>query len=304
MTLSPYLTRLFEEAYSTPGSNLVHCNGDHMKEYPKVTFAIPTLNAADILDQCLGSVLSQEYPEKEILVIDGGSTDDTLAIARAYGSRIFHGGMNLGQCRQVGFEQAAGEIVAMFDSDIIIPHKQWLARAVIPFSCRKDISTVWPVTAAPPGGTLLNRTYENFEWAFMLREWAAGRRTGGGGNSLLRRKMVEEVGGIDIPIQSGEDFYIATKLFRRGYKVAVHEDPLWHETHQTLHEWIRTDRRIHRHLRVSGFNLLTGESSMTQYASRQLATMLHNMILGTALDGDPSWLAVPLIAASRVSGFL
>ncbi|RQQ15851.1 glycosyltransferase [Burkholderia stagnalis] len=52
--------------------------------YPKFSIIVPTFNAAASLDQALVSVRSQQYPAVEVILIDGGSKDDTLAIAERY----------------------------------------------------------------------------------------------------------------------------------------------------------------------------------------------------------------------------
>lgn len=54
----------------------------------KITVAIVTFNAEKTLRQTLDNVFSQDYPDKEILVIDGKSTDDTLKILSSYGEKL------------------------------------------------------------------------------------------------------------------------------------------------------------------------------------------------------------------------
>ncbi|WP_407026405.1 glycosyltransferase, partial [Burkholderia pseudomallei] len=46
--------------------------------YPKFSIIVPTFNAAASLDQALVSVRNQQYPAVEVILIDGGSKDDTL----------------------------------------------------------------------------------------------------------------------------------------------------------------------------------------------------------------------------------
>ena len=59
---------------------------------PTVSFIIPTLNAANVLEECLKPIVNQDYPKEktEVIITDGGSSDTTLAIAKEYGCRIFN----------------------------------------------------------------------------------------------------------------------------------------------------------------------------------------------------------------------
>lgn len=59
-----------------------------MSELPLVSVVIPCLNRADFLVPTIESVLEQDYPHIECVVVDGGSTDDTEAILRRYTGRL------------------------------------------------------------------------------------------------------------------------------------------------------------------------------------------------------------------------
>ena len=61
-----------------------------MKESFAVTVIVPVRNAATHLPAALASILPQLPQTGEILVIDGGSTDDSVAIATAHGARVLH----------------------------------------------------------------------------------------------------------------------------------------------------------------------------------------------------------------------
>ena len=54
------------------------------KKLPSISVLIPTLNAAKVLGKCLRSIATQDYPKEklEIIVADGGSTDETLDIVK------------------------------------------------------------------------------------------------------------------------------------------------------------------------------------------------------------------------------
>lgn len=55
---------------------------------PKISIIVPNYNGHAYLDECIRSVLSQGYPALELLVIDGGSTDESAAIVGGFGSAI------------------------------------------------------------------------------------------------------------------------------------------------------------------------------------------------------------------------
>ena len=149
-----------------------------------VTFAIPTLNRARSLAYLLDSITKQNYSKYEIIVIDGNSTDDTEQVVRHYGARLISvdRSTSLSRARQVGFQSARGDIVAMFDSDVILPHRGWLGNAVRLFSVSKNVSTVWCLAVAGEG-KILAKAYADVTWCFSLSEFLAGRFPAGGGGS-------------------------------------------------------------------------------------------------------------------------
>src|SRR3989344_7502572 len=110
--------------------------------FPKVSFIIPTYNAANYLRACLTSIRKQTYPKNnyEILVIDGGSTDATVAIAREFGARILKNPSRDAESgKSIGIQKARGEIIALVDADNELVEKDWLERMVRPLTEDKAI---------------------------------------------------------------------------------------------------------------------------------------------------------------------
>jgi glycosyltransferase involved in cell wall biosynthesis len=88
----------------------------------KVSVVIPSYNQAKFLPATLDSVLSQDYPDTEILVFDGGSTDETLSILKGYGGKIqWVSQKDGGQPDAInqGLQRATGDILAYLNSDDI-----------------------------------------------------------------------------------------------------------------------------------------------------------------------------------------
>ena len=97
--------------------------------YPKVTVVIPTLNSDETLDKCLASIKANSCRyDYEIIVIDGGSTDTTIEIARKYNVKVLNGQPRRIN-RNIGVEQAGGDIICFTDSDCLVP-QDWLEKLV------------------------------------------------------------------------------------------------------------------------------------------------------------------------------
>ncbi len=91
-----------------------------MEQLPLVSIITPSLNQARFIEATIESVLSQDYPRLEYVVIDGGSTDGTLDVLRQYGDRVqWISEPDRGQSHAInkGFRRARGEILAWLNSD-------------------------------------------------------------------------------------------------------------------------------------------------------------------------------------------
>ena len=108
------------------------------KTEPFVSVVIPTLNSGKTLQACLRAVAAQKYTSDryEIVLADAGSTDGTLDIARACGvDRIVENPLKTGEAgKTAGIQAATGDIIALVDSDNILPDPEWLRRMVAPFA--------------------------------------------------------------------------------------------------------------------------------------------------------------------------
>lgn len=88
---------------------------------PKISIVTPSLNQGRFLEQCLQSILAQQYPNLELIIIDGGSTDGTLEIIHKYAAQITHwvSEPDAGQSDAInkGFQKATGDLVAWLNAD-------------------------------------------------------------------------------------------------------------------------------------------------------------------------------------------
>jgi glycosyltransferase involved in cell wall biosynthesis len=87
---------------------------------PLVSIVTPSYNQGQFIRETIESVLNQDYPQIEYIVIDGGSTDNTLEILKTYSDRIrWLSAPDLGQADAVnkGFKMARGDILGWLNSD-------------------------------------------------------------------------------------------------------------------------------------------------------------------------------------------
>ena len=103
-----------------------------------LSIIIPTLNSARTLDACLAAIRQQAFPcdQVEIVIADAGSSDDTLAIARRHHvETIVENPLRTGEAgKAAGFAASRGDLIALVDSDNILPDPAWLRRMTAPFS--------------------------------------------------------------------------------------------------------------------------------------------------------------------------
>jgi GT2 family glycosyltransferase len=83
---------------------------------------IPNYNYAPTLRLCLPAVLGQTYPRLEVIMVDDGSTDDSVAVAESFGVRVVHTGGRCGVStgRNLGAAHASGEVLFFLDSDVAL----------------------------------------------------------------------------------------------------------------------------------------------------------------------------------------
>lgn len=110
-------------------------------ESPSISIVIPTLNSQRTLELCLKSIAMQDYPHDllEVIIADGGSTDGTLSMVEDFRAtsgiktNIYENPLKTGEAgKAAGVRVARNELVALIDSDNILPNKQWFLKMAKP----------------------------------------------------------------------------------------------------------------------------------------------------------------------------
>ena len=112
---------------------------------PRVSVMIPAHNAAAFIREAVDSVLSQTHRADEIIVVDDGSTDDTVAMLSAYGAAIRvmrQPQRGVSAARNAGIQAASGELIAFLDADDVwLPDK--LTRQMAVFASDPETDAVY-----------------------------------------------------------------------------------------------------------------------------------------------------------------
>jgi len=112
---------------------------------PLVTIVTPSLNQGRFIEETILSVLNQDYPNIEYLIVDGGSTDSTLGILKKYSDRLtWISEQDSGQSNAInkGFKMANGEIVAWLNSDDLYEPGA-VIKAVACFTAMQEVMLVY-----------------------------------------------------------------------------------------------------------------------------------------------------------------
>lgn len=185
---------------------------------PRLTVIIPAYNRAHLLQGAIDSVLSQEFRDFELLIIDDGSTDDTASVVAGNLDprlRLIRNSRNLGipLTRQRGLDAARGRYVALLDSDDRMRPGR-LARQVAFLDAHADIATLggsvqkYHPDGRPAGRIVRPRRPEE------LRAWLLFRNAHAN-TTLMGRTDILRSHGYRAEFPVSEDFDLAARMARR-----------------------------------------------------------------------------------------
>ena len=191
-----------------------YCTCENYLLMAQVSFVVIAFNEAIGIQSCIEGILGQETEiDYEIILIDDGSTDSTAEIVKnKFGNTVqIHSQQNLGRgkARAVGIQIAKSPLIAMVDSDIVLP-KDWLETC---FANLGDFSAVGG-TAVPDGDcSTLHRLLS------LDAKIVGGSISVTGNNALIKKSALLEMGDAWVtPL--GEDFRLNQLLRMKGHQVS------------------------------------------------------------------------------------
>lgn len=180
-----------------------------------ITVIVPCLNAERTLGEALESVFSQTAPPLEVLVIDDGSSDGSVDVARSFGPRVRvlrNPGRGPGAARRAGVFEARGTFIAFVDADDLVePTKHEKQLAVLESSPPHTLVHTGSMVFFPDGSRpAYIRTGGESATGHCTRAIFEHNRVCGA-SSMLRRSVILELGNYDAELFGTEDYGMSLK---------------------------------------------------------------------------------------------
>ena len=191
-----------------------------MRSLPKISIVTVSFNQGKYLEQTIQSVLSQNYPNLEYIIIDGGSTDNSVEIIKKYESKLtyWESAADEGQYHAVekGLNRCTGEIMAWINSDDFYLPGAFMKVARI-FESRKGVN--W-LRALPlecdESGNIFNRIASPWarwsKWRYLTLDFQFIQQE----SCFWRKKVWDEAGRtMDREVKYAGDMELWARFFRK-----------------------------------------------------------------------------------------
>ncbi|MEK0313525.1 glycosyltransferase family 2 protein [Cohnella sp. 56] len=250
---------------------------------PFVSIMVPAHNEGKVIVKTVESLLALNYPHDryEIIVINDNSSDNSSellsGLQRRYAGRNLivintdktTGGKGKSNALNIGFAQSKGELIAIYDADNT-PEKTALTYLVAEIMADDRLGAViGKFRTRNRNASLLTRFINietlSFQWMAQAGRWKLFKLcTIPGTNFIMRRHIIEEIGGWDVKAIA-EDTEISFRIYMMGYRIKFQPKSVtWEQEPQTVSVWFKQRSRWAKgnvYVIVKNFPLLFNRSA-------------------------------------------
>jgi len=211
------------------------------------SFIVPTLNEGSVLERVLHSLRECTAVPYEIVVSDGGSTDETLTIAHRIADKVIEwkepARQNIAMGRNAGAQHASGDILVFIDADVFIPDiNQFFLHVRGRFECDPHLTGLIPrLEVLPENRTITDTVFAAFFNLFnLVMNNVLKSPTAPGELQVIPADVFKKLGGYDERIVQCEDMDMFMRLGRIG-KTRLDPKLLVFHTGRRAHKigWLR-----------------------------------------------------------------
>lgn len=208
---------------------------------PTVSVIIPLYNKENWIEKTLFSVLNQSFTNWEAIIVDDGSTDESVAVVENFitknpGNWILLKNQNAGQCRtrNSGIAKAQGEYIAFLDADDIWSKNKLLDQVEIMDANNKISLVISPyIIFSDSNKNLKHRLVLHTDVKKSLNRWIKMKGYGAGTESsgMTRASLLREIGGFDEELSTSAGLDLTIKLANRGTVVFTNQSLMAYRIH-------------------------------------------------------------------------
>ena len=194
--------------------------------WPRITIVTPSFNQAEFLEETIRSVLLQDYPNLEYIVIDGGSTDGSVEIIREYERWLSYwvSEPDQGQSHAInrGFSRATGEVIAWLNSDDLLLFGALAAIAQAVLDHPEAVLIYGEANLVRRDSSFMNKNLSRaYDRRWLLEQGNPVPQP----SAFIRRRAFSEVRGLDENLHFAMDYDLWFRLGDYGQVVYI-EKPL------------------------------------------------------------------------------
>jgi cellulose synthase/poly-beta-1,6-N-acetylglucosamine synthase-like glycosyltransferase len=233
-----------------------------LNEYPFVSILIPAHNEEKVIEKTVQSILDLDYDNNkyEIIVVNDNSSDNSAKILQRLKDKNPHrflkiintdniiGGKGKSNALNIGFKQSIGDLIAIYDADNT-PERQALKELVYAIENDPEAGAViGKFRCRNKNKNLLTRFINlegiYFQWVAQAGRWQLFKFcTIPGTNFLIRRSILEEIGGWDTKAIT-EDTEISFRIYMMGYHIRFCPySATWEQEPETISVWLKQRKR-------------------------------------------------------------